>query len=242
MDDISGYTTADIARFLEDEAAAQDALQKLRWPHGVICPNPGCKAGGERIYELNYIYRDSRSGEIKPTFRKRWKCGACRKKFSVTSHSVLKGSHIPAGKWLYAIHLLWSSRRAVTAEELSAAIQVSCNCASFMCRRLRRALKQEYRRESLGTPPEEFVNLESGLEKAGETSRNASANASGSKDALVAAVAQIVSSYVGYNSVAAGEVPRLIQLVHGALASAVAARQWEQARLSPAAFPFSVHL
>ena len=84
---INGIT--DIARFLTDEAAAQDALAKLRWPNGVACPL--CE-GGKKVYEVAY-----KAANGKPTVRKQWKCGACRKKFSVTSRSIFEGAHIPVG-------------------------------------------------------------------------------------------------------------------------------------------------
>ena len=87
--EINGIT--DIARFLTDEAAAQDALAKLRWPNGVTCPL--CE-GGKKVYEVAYRRKDE-SGNVIGTVRKQWKCGACRKKFSVTSRSIFEGAHIP---------------------------------------------------------------------------------------------------------------------------------------------------
>jgi transposase-like protein len=136
---INGIT--DIARFLTDEAAAQEALANLRWPDGnVTCPL--CD-GGKKVYEVKYVHRDARTGEVKPSVRKQWKCGACRKKFSVTSGSIFEGAHIPVGKWIYAIFLMCSSKKGVSANQLSRELNVTYKTAWFMCHRVREAMLQE---------------------------------------------------------------------------------------------------
>lgn len=143
--DINGIT--DIARYLTDEAAAQDALAKLRWPNGVQCPL--CE-GGKKVYEVKYEHIDARTGEVKPTVRKQWKCGACRKKFSVTSRSIFEGAHIPVGKWIYAIFLMCSSKKGVSANQLSRELNIQYKSAWFMCHRVREAMLQEPLRGMLG--------------------------------------------------------------------------------------------
>jgi transposase-like protein len=153
--DINGIT--DIARYLTDEAAAQDALAKLRWPNGVECPL--CD-GGKKVYEVKYEHIDARSGEVKPTVRKQWKCGACRKKFSVTSRSIFEGAHIPVGKWIYAIFLMCSSKKGVSANQLSRELGLSYKSAWFMCHRVREAMLQEPLRGMLGGGQYAVVELD----------------------------------------------------------------------------------
>ena len=49
----------DIARFLTDEAAAQQALADLRWPDGnVTCPL--CE-GGKKVYEVKQVRKDQKA-------------------------------------------------------------------------------------------------------------------------------------------------------------------------------------
>jgi len=132
--DINGIT--DIARFLTDEAAAQDALANLRWPNGVQCPL--CE-GGKKVYEVSY----TTTARGKETVRKQWKCGACRKKFSVTSRSIFEGAHIPVGKWIYAIFMMCSSKKGISANQLARELQISYKSAWFMCHRVREAMLQE---------------------------------------------------------------------------------------------------
>ena len=148
--EINGIT--DIARFLTDEAAAQDALAKLRWPNGVACPL--CE-GGKKVYEVAY-----KAANGKPSVRKQWKCGACRKKFSVTSRSIFEGAHIPVGKWIYAIFLMCSSKKGVSANQLSRELDISYKSAWFMCHRVREAMLQEPLAGMLGTGPDAIVELD----------------------------------------------------------------------------------
>ncbi|OSZ71953.1 hypothetical protein CAP39_00765 [Sphingomonas sp. IBVSS1] len=151
---INGIT--DIARFLTDEAAAQQALADLRWPGGnVICPLDGCE-GGKKVYEVAY----TATAKGKPTVRKQWKCGACRRKFSVTSKSIFEGAHIPVGKWIYAIFLMCSSKKGVSANQLSRELDISYKSAWFMCHRVREAMLQEPLAGMLGKGPDAIVELD----------------------------------------------------------------------------------
>ncbi|HEX8413148.1 MAG TPA: IS1595 family transposase [Sphingomicrobium sp.] len=128
----------DVARFLTDEAAAQDAFAQLRWPNGVTCPL--CE-GGKKVYEVSYAYTPKGSETV--SVRKQWKCGACRKKFSVTSRSIFEGAHISVGKWIYAIFQMCSSKKGVSANQLSRELDISYKSAWFMCHRVREAMLQE---------------------------------------------------------------------------------------------------
>ncbi|HEX8667207.1 MAG TPA: IS1595 family transposase [Allosphingosinicella sp.] len=154
MDSIS---LMDLTRFLADEAAAQQALANLRWPNGVECPL--CH-GGKKVYEVKYVRRDARTGEVKPSVRKQWKCGACRKKFSVTTGSIFEGAHTPVGKWIYAIHLMCSSKKGVSANQLSRTLEISYKSAWFMCHRVREAMLQEPLAGMLGKGPDAIVELD----------------------------------------------------------------------------------
>ena len=148
---ITGIT--DIARYLTDEAAAQQAFADLRWPNGVECPL--CD-GGKKVYEVAY----AATAKGKATVRKQWKCGACRKRFSVTSRSIFEGAHIPVGKWIYAIFLMCSSKKGVSANQLSRELDITYKSAWFMCHRVREAMLQEPLAGMLGTGPDAIVELD----------------------------------------------------------------------------------
>src|SRR5579872_7093913 len=94
----------------QDENAAREHLEKLLWPDGAICPH--CGVVGE-------AYRLQPTGEGATHGRKGlWKCGACREQFSVTIGTIFEDSHIPLHKWLFAIHLMCSSKKGVSALQL----------------------------------------------------------------------------------------------------------------------------
>ena len=153
--DINGIT--DIARFLTDEVAAQQALADLRWPDGVTCPL--CE-GGKKVYEVKQVRKDKVTGEVISSVRKQWKCGACRQKFSVTSRSIFEGAHIPVGKWIFSIYMMCSSKKGISANQLARELNITYKSAWFMCHRVREAMLQEPLAGMLGTGPDAIVELD----------------------------------------------------------------------------------
>lgn len=124
---ISGIT--DIAPLLVDELMAGDLVRDLRWSDGVRCAH----CDHETVYELT----------APNAKRRQWKCKKCRRKFSVTTKSIFEGSHIPLGKWVYAIFLMCSSKKGVSANQLKRELGITYKSAWFMCHRVRYAMQQE---------------------------------------------------------------------------------------------------
>jgi transposase-like protein len=158
----------DIARFLTDEAAAQQALADLRWPNGnVTCPldvvdketGEVTKCGGAKVYAVSYVRKD-KAGNVISSVRKQWKCALCKKKFSVTSKSIFEGAHISVGQWIYAIFMMCSSKKGVSANQLSRELKITYKSAWFMCHRVREAMLQEPMADMLGTGPDAIVELD----------------------------------------------------------------------------------
>lgn len=158
----------DIARFLTDEAAAQQALADLRWPDGAVtCPldvidgetGEVTKCGGHKVYAVAYARKD-KDGNAIPSVRKQWKCASCRKKFSVTSKSIFEGAHITVGQWIYVIFQMCSSKKGVSANQLSRELRITYKSAWFMCHRVREAMLQEPMAGMLGTGPDAIVELD----------------------------------------------------------------------------------
>jgi hypothetical protein len=123
-----------------DERAARKYLEKLLWPDGPVCPKCGLlgeayKLGGETTREGLY------------------KCAGCRAPFTVTMGTIFEDSHIPLHKWLYAIYLMCSSKKGISAHqlwrnlwgvnELTGRPNGSYKSAWFMAHRIRWALGQE---------------------------------------------------------------------------------------------------
>jgi hypothetical protein len=128
-----------IALHHTDEDAARAYLEAKLWPDGPICPH--CGIIGE-AFRLN--------GET--TRKGLWKCSACREPFTVTVGTIFEDSHIPLHKWLFAIYLMCSSKKGMSAHQLwrnlwgvdDTGRQLgSYKTAWFMAHRIRWALGQE---------------------------------------------------------------------------------------------------
>jgi transposase-like protein len=77
------------------------------------------------------------------TMRKKWKCAACRKQYSVTVGTIFEDSKITLDKWLLAFHLLCSSKKGMSALQIQRMLQLkSYRTAWFMCHRIRWAMAE----------------------------------------------------------------------------------------------------
>src|SRR5579862_9997210 len=127
------FSISDEPRF-SDPDAARAFLEANRWPDG----NPDCPHCGEvgRCYRIV-------PGEGSKTRPGLWKCGGCRKQFTVTVGTIFEDSHIPLHKWMQAIQLLCSSKKGMSAHQLHRMLGVTYKSAWFMAHRIRWSMTQE---------------------------------------------------------------------------------------------------
>ncbi|MDD5556551.1 MAG: IS1595 family transposase [bacterium] len=119
----------EISRMSENEA--REYVESIRWPQGPVCPHCGDK---KRAYPLKG--KATRSGV--------YKCGACRKQFTVTVGTVLHRSHISLRQWIIAFHLMCSSKKGVSALQLQREMGLkSYQAAWFLAHRIRAAMKED---------------------------------------------------------------------------------------------------
>ena len=125
-----------LAPHFQNEDAAREYLEKHTWPDGPVCPHCGL---------VNEAYKLVPKTESKRPVRKGvWKCKGCRKQFTVTVKSIFADSHIPLHKWLFAIHLMASSKKGISAHQLMRNLELgSYQTAWFMAHRIRWVLTQE---------------------------------------------------------------------------------------------------
>lgn len=114
------------APHFHDDDAARSYLEGIRWPNGPVCPH--CKSENE--YRLEG--ESHRKGLLK--------CGDCRKQYSVTVGTVFERSKIPLSKWLLAAFLLCSSKKGMSAHQLSRTLGVTYKTAWFLAHRIRFAM------------------------------------------------------------------------------------------------------
>jgi hypothetical protein len=120
------------------EAEAYRLLERLRWG-GAPRTCPHCGATGP-CYFLS-----PRTGEVRRTrtggssARRVWKCGRCRRQFSVLTGTVLEGTRVPLRIWIGAV-ASWRGESAppARADELG----LSGEAARHLGRRLELALER----------------------------------------------------------------------------------------------------
>lgn len=118
------------AIFFRDEEAAYSKLESVLWLHGTTCPHCGVVGTGVKI-KAN-LEKKVRHGL--------WKCGDCKKQFTVTVGTVFESSHIPLHKWLQGAYLLNSSKKGISAKQIERTLQITYKSAWFMMHRLREAM------------------------------------------------------------------------------------------------------
>ena len=125
----------ELAQKYSDPDKARKLLEEMRWPNGPVCPRCQNDGNGKSISKLN-AQSGSRSGVRKGVYF----CGACRKQFSATIGTVFEGSHIPISKWLMAMFIICSSKKAVSAHQLHRMLGITYKTAWFMAHRTRFAM------------------------------------------------------------------------------------------------------
>ena len=109
-----------------DEDKARDFLEASRWPDGPVCPFCGqletvAKLGGKSMGPGWYY------------------CSGCQDKFTVRVGTIYERSHIPLHKWLLATHLVFASKKGMSALQLSRMLGITYKSSWFMCHRIREA-------------------------------------------------------------------------------------------------------
>jgi hypothetical protein len=123
-----------------DEAKAFAFLEGIVWAGGITCPH--CGTVGGRIYDLSDV-RGSKSkknpeGAIRHGLKK---CGECRKQFTVKVGTVFEHARMPLHKMLQAVHLMVSSKKGISAHQLSRVLEVQYKSAWFLAHRIREAMR-----------------------------------------------------------------------------------------------------
>jgi len=125
----------DLAKNFSDADQARGFLEKQFWPNGTVCPHCGLLGESFRLMPKPNSKTPVRKGV--------WKCGGCRKQFTVTVGTIFEDSHIPLHKWLMAIHLLCASKKGMSSHQLHRMLGVTYKSAWFMSHRIRYSMNRE---------------------------------------------------------------------------------------------------
>lgn len=117
------------ASHFNDEAAAYAYVEARVWADGRVCPHCGVL---------------DRSGPLKGKSNRvgLYKCYACRKPFTVKIGTIFEDSHIAMRDWLTAIHLICSSKKGISSNQLHRTLGITLKSAWFMSHRIREAMAQ----------------------------------------------------------------------------------------------------
>jgi transposase-like protein len=116
------------ATHFQNEEAALVWVEARVWPNGAVCPF--CSATGERVRKLG-------GKTTRPGLHK---CYACGKPFTVKVKTVMEASHIPAHVWLQAMHLISSSKKGISSNQLHRTLGITLKSAWFLSHRIREAM------------------------------------------------------------------------------------------------------
>ncbi|MGI8678574.1 MAG: transposase [Jatrophihabitans sp.] len=112
-------------------------LERLRWKDGLVgCPHCGVDGRSYMLRPADGRSRPTRVGSR--SVRRVWKCGKCRRQFSVLTGTVLAGTRISLRSWVGVVGDLVLGRSASPAE-LAQRHGISAEAARHIVRRLRAA-------------------------------------------------------------------------------------------------------
>ncbi|GGB51977.1 IS1595 family transposase [Blastomonas aquatica] len=157
--------------YFHDEAKAFEYLESVVWADGVACPH--CGVVGGRVYDLSGVRSKpsvkNPEGVVRHGLKK---CGECRKQFTVKVGTVFEHARMPLHKMLQAVHLMVSSKKGISAHQLSRVLEVQYKSAWFLAHRIREAMRSgdlSVPFGSGGTPvevDETYFGQRSGMKKA----------------------------------------------------------------------------
>jgi len=114
-----------------DEAKAFEHLESIIWADGRVCPHCG---GLDRITKV----------KANPAKRIRiglWRCGDCKKQFTVKIGTVFEHMRVPLNKAMQAVYLMTSSKKGISSHQLHRVLEITYKTAWFLTHRIREAMR-----------------------------------------------------------------------------------------------------
>lgn len=105
------------------EQICRDYLEKARWGDTLICP----RCGSYKAYKFS-------NGKL-------FKCGDCRKQFTVRVGTIFEDSKLPLQKWFLAVYLATSLKKGISSMQLAKYLGITQKSAWFMLHRIRYAIE-----------------------------------------------------------------------------------------------------
>ncbi len=111
------------------ESAAVEFFEAQRWPEGAACPRCGDTAVRKML---------DKDGNRNARYL--WRCGGCKKQFTVRVGTIMEDSPIPLRHWAFAFWAACASKKGVSALQISRLTGLSYKSALFLMHRIRWAM------------------------------------------------------------------------------------------------------
>jgi len=116
----------ELIQYFKDEDVAREYLEAQRWEGCPTCPH----CGSNKWWKIRNTHR--------------YKCGDCKKKYSVTVGTVMENSNIPISAWLMAIYVISAHRKGISSIQLGKDIGVTQKSAWFLGHRIRQMFEEHH--------------------------------------------------------------------------------------------------
>jgi transposase-like protein len=111
----------DLFAAFPNEQVCLDHLREIRWRNGKFCPF----CGYNRVYHFSDL--------------KTFKCGVCRKRFSIKVGTIFEDTKLPVRKWFIAIWMVTNHPKGIASTTLAEDLKITQKTAWFVLHRLRYA-------------------------------------------------------------------------------------------------------
>jgi transposase-like protein len=135
------FSVVSLASQIQTEGDAYAFLEKLRWGAEPVCPHCGVIGGHYFLKPSNGVSRTTSRGT--QSQRRTWKCADCRKQFSVTTKTVMHGSHVPLRVWVLVFFEMAANKNGISAREIERKYGVNARTAWHLTQRIREAMRSD---------------------------------------------------------------------------------------------------
>lgn len=103
------------------------------WAGEPVCPHCG---GVDRITKV-------KANPAKRIREGLWRCGDCKKQFTVKIGTVFEHMRLPLHKAMQAVYLVTSSKKGISAHQLHRTLEITYKSAWFLLHRIREAMRDD---------------------------------------------------------------------------------------------------
>ncbi len=123
-----------------NEFEAVTFIENQRWGNEPACP----RCGDMDVYQMK-----DKNGERNKDFR--WRCRGCKEMFTVRTGTTFEETRLPLRVWVYAFWKACSSKKGISALQLSREMEITHKSALFVLRRIRHGVGSQHAPKLRGT-------------------------------------------------------------------------------------------